>query len=360
MDAAGTRSLRHPSSPADASPFARSAHEATSCTCSPVWLAAIRGSVCRPGHAHSHCTSILLGYLLHSSRVRVHAACRRDGRAVDMLSASDTIQRLGGVARGAQLQGLGFDRRTLARKVDAGEIERLRPGVFASGRVPDDIRTAVAHGGAATCVTVLRAHGVWTLPTVLAVHVWLGPGRHGHPHPDCQCVAHYYRGHRPLAAASLAVALIHVRRCSGDEAFFAAYESAWRLGKLSKATRARIRAALPENARWLVDLARPDADSGLESLLRLRLHLLGIRLDCQVTIDGVGRVDFVIGGRLILEADGRSNHDDMSHRHKDLVRDAAASARGYETLRFDYAQIVHDWPEVQKSVLAAIRRSSER
>nr|WP_201469253.1 type IV toxin-antitoxin system AbiEi family antitoxin domain-containing protein [Microbacterium hydrocarbonoxydans] len=278
-----------------------------------------------------------------------------------MLSAPDTIQRLGGIVRGSQLQDLGFDRRSLARKVDAGEIERLRAGVFASGRVPDEIRTAVAHGGAATCVTVLRAHGIWTLPTDLgAVHVWLGPGRHGHQHPGCVCVVHYYRGARPLATASLGVALLHVRQCAGDEAFFAAYESAWRLGTLSKVSRARIRAALPQNARWLVDIARSDADSGLESLLRLRLHLLGIRLDCQVTIATVGRVDFVIGGRLILEADGRSNHDDASHRHKDLVRDSAASALGYETLRFDYAQIVHDWAEVQKAVLAAIRRSAER
>lgn len=275
-----------------------------------------------------------------------------------MLSAPDTIQRLGGFARGSHLQSLGFDRRTLSRSVDAGEIERLRPGVFASGRVPDDVRTAVLHGGAATCVTVLRAQGVWTLPTAAAVHVWLGPGRHGHPHPDCSCVIHYYRGDRALAAASLTVALVHVRRCAGDEAFFAAFESAWRLGKLSKAARGRVRAALPQYARWLVDIARPDADSGLESLLRLRLHLLGIRLDCQVVIDGVGRVDFVIDGRLILEADGKSNHDAASHRHRDLVRDSAASIRGYETLRFDYAQIVHDWPEVQTSVLAAIHRLS--
>lgn len=277
-----------------------------------------------------------------------------------MLSASDTIRRLGGIARGTHLQRLGFDRRSLSRNVDAGEIERLRPGVFASGRVPDDVRTATMHGGATTCVSVLRAHGVWTLPAEDGVHVWLGPGRHGHSHPQCACVVHYYRGTPPLGAAALSVALVHVHRCAGDEAFFAAFESAWRLGKLSAAARARVRSALPQNARWLVDIARSDADSGLESLLRLRLHLLGIRLDCQVTIDGVGRVDFVIGGRLILEADGRSNHDEPSHRHRDLVRDSAASAQGYETLRFDYAQIVHDWATVQEALLAAVRRTSER
>ncbi|WP_300268668.1 DUF559 domain-containing protein [Microbacterium sp.] len=106
----------------------------------------------------------------------------------------------------------------------------------------------------------------------------------------------------------------------------------------------------------MLDLARSDAASGLESLLRLRLHLLGIRLDCQVNIDGVGRVDFVVGGRVILETDGKENHAGEL-RHKDLMRDAAASALGYETLRFDYAMVVHNWDVVAAAILPAIGRS---
>ncbi|WP_091231486.1 type IV toxin-antitoxin system AbiEi family antitoxin domain-containing protein [Microbacterium sp. 3J1] len=276
-----------------------------------------------------------------------------------MLSAHDTIQRLGGLARGAHLQRLGFDRRALSRMVAAGQIERLRPGVFGVSQVAEDVRGATRHGGALTCVSVLRQHGIWTLPTEDALHVWLAPGRHLLRHENCTCVTHYYRGTPPLGSVSVAVALVHLHRCSGDEAFFAAFESAWRLGLLSRAARSQIRAALPQNSRWLVDLARADADSGLESLLRLRLHILGILLECQVSIRGVGRVDFAIGGRVILEADGRRNHDG-SLRHKDLVRDAAASALGYETLRFDYAQIIHDWSTVQSAVVAALQRSSER
>lgn len=88
----------------------------------------------------------------------------------------------------------------------------------------------------------------------------------------------------------------------------------------------------------------------------MRLHLLGIRLRCQVIITGVGKVDFVIGRRLILEADGRENHEGTTKRHKDLVRDAAASRLGYETLRFDYAQIVHNWPAVQDAIVSALTR----
>ena len=204
---------------------------------------------------------------------------------------------------------------------------------------------------------MLRRHGIWVLDDSCALHVWVGPDHHARPHDDCSCVSHFYRGTPPLGRADLATALIHLYRCQGDEAFFASYESAWRKSLLSRPVRDRIRAALPRTARWLVDLARPDADSGLESLLRLRLHLLGIRLDCQVRVPGVGIVDFVVAGRLIIEADGKENHDGSTKRHKDLRRDAAASALGYETLRFDYAQIVHDWPAVQTAILAALQRA---
>ncbi|GAT74787.1 endonuclease domain-containing protein [Microbacterium hydrocarbonoxydans] len=273
-----------------------------------------------------------------------------------MLSAKDTISRLGGIARGTTLQGLGFTRQSLAADVKRGTIDRVRDGVFAVG-LSGERRTAVEHGGALTCVSALREAGIWVLSADDRPHVWMGAHRHPLRHPGCRCVSHHYRGRPPLGAASIEAALLHLYRCAGDEAFFAAYESAWRRSRLSRDARARIRNALPRTARWLIDLARPDADSGLESLLRLRLHLLGIRLDCQVMIEGVGRVDFVIAKRLILEADGEENHGSPAHRHRDRIRDAAASRLGYETLRFDYAQIVHGWPAVQEAIIAALRRN---
>lgn len=277
-----------------------------------------------------------------------------------MLSAKDTIRRLGGIARGTHLQTLGFTRRTLSSCVRRGEIERIRDGIFAVAPLNDDVRTATAHGGALTCASVLQQKKIWVLESAEVPHVWLGSHGHAHQHDGCRCVSHFYRGRPPLGRASLETALLHLRQCQGDEAFFAAFESAWNRRLLSRSARSRVRAALPASARWLVDLARGDADSGLESLLRLRLHILGICLDCQVVITGVGKVDFVIGGRLILEADGKENHDSSTKRHDDRVRDAAASALGYETLRFDYAQIVHDWTTVQSAILSALRRLSVR
>lgn len=277
-----------------------------------------------------------------------------------MLSVTDTVRRLGGLARGTDLQQIGFTRRSLSRAVARGDIERIRDGVFAAGRIDPHVRLATLHGGALTCASVLQILKVWVLAPSFVPHVWVGAHRRPHPHDGCSCVSHFSQGRPPLGSVSVDVALVHFLRCAGDEAFFAAYESALRLRLLSSAARVRIRQMVPASAVWLLDLARADADSGLESLLRLRLHLLGIHLDCQVDILGVGRVDFVIESRLILEVDGKENHDGVTMRHKDLMRDAAASALGYESLRFDYAQVVHDWPTVQAAVLAALTRLRDR
>lgn len=275
-----------------------------------------------------------------------------------MLAPADLLDRFEGIAHGRRLQEFGCSRTQLSAAVRTGSIRRLRPGVFVLATAAPKVVTAGAHGGALTCADALRAHGVWVLPGEdESVHVWMGGSGRRHPHADCECTAHYSAGTARLGLAPVVVALIHAYRCLTAEAFFAAYESAWNKRLLSARDRARIRRELPSAAHWLLDLARSDSQSGLESLLRLRLHLIGVHLECQIAIDGVGRVDFVVGGRLILEVDGRVNHVSAERRHRDLERDAAASALGFETLRFDYAMVVHDWPSVVQAILPALDRA---
>ena len=276
-----------------------------------------------------------------------------------MLDPHKLLVRFGGLARGVDLQTCGVSRTQLTRAVRERRIDRVRPGVFATQGLHHAVRRAALHGGALTCADALRLHGVWVLPEEGPPHVWVGRRGRVHDHVGCQCVSHYFNGDPGLGVLGVETALIHLHRCQGDEAFFASFESAWRLRKLSAAARMRVRDALPSYARWLVDIARSDADSGLESLVRLRLHILGIVLECQITLPGVGRVDFLIDGRLILEIDGKEHHDGSSQRDRDLVRDAAASRLGLETLRFDYSQVIHDWPTVQAAIAAALTRTRE-
>ena len=274
-----------------------------------------------------------------------------------MIDVNVLLGRLGGVARGTRLQAFGCSRSRLGAECRAGRIVRVRSGVFASRGAAIDVVAAAAHGGALTCGSALRIREVWTLEAPTEVHVWMGLGGRRHHPKQCGCVAHFTRGRMDVGIAPIEVALTHAYACYGEEFFFAAYESAWNKRMLTAAARAHVRSALPATARWLVDFARPDAESGLESLVRLRLHLIGVAVRTQVVVDGVGRVDFVIEGRVILEADGRDNHEGAEKRHRDLMRDAVASGLGFETLRFDYSMILYSWDVVAAAILAALARA---
>src|SRR5690606_37230832 len=149
-----------------------------------------------------------LDRVVHRTRLRAHPDAAARAGLYGMLSASDTIRRLGGVARGTHLQTIGFTRRALSRCVRRGEIHRIRDGVFAVPPVHEDVWSATAHGGALTCASVLRMSGVWVLESPEAPHVWLGPGHHAHAHAGCRCISHFYRGIPPLGRASLETALL--------------------------------------------------------------------------------------------------------------------------------------------------------
>ncbi|KAA9111037.1 DUF559 domain-containing protein [Microbacterium rhizomatis] len=262
-----------------------------------------------------------------------------------------------GVAHRRALIRAGASKADIACAILGGAIVRLRKGVYALPAADPLVAVAARHGGAVACISALRAHGIWVLDGPNRPHVWLGGKGRTHAHPDCRCIDHHDAGRATFGLTPVRLALVQVAQCCDAETFFVAYESAWRLGKLAPADRQWIRSVVPARRRWLVDLARGDADSGLESLVRLRLVRIGISVEPQVLIVGVGRVDFLLSGRLIVEVDGRENHDGQSLRHKDLVRDAAAAALGYDTLRFDYALVVYEWATVERAILARLSRA---
>ena len=67
--------------------------------------------------------------------------------------------------------------------------------------------------------------------------------------------------------------------------------------------------------------------------MRLILRSLGLAVEIQVTIDGVGRVDMVVDGWLIIECDSRAHHEGWDAQQRDRRRDLAAAALGYTTIR---------------------------
>ena len=94
------------------------------------------------------------------------------------------------------------------------------------------------------------------------------------------------------------------------------------------------------------------SDSGLETLFIARLRGLPLRVRQQVRIDG-HPVDALIGERLVVQLDGFAHHR-ADERRRDLRADARLALRGYTVLRFDYQQVLFDWPFVEGAVLTAV------
>jgi len=245
-------------------------------------------------------------------------------------------------------------RRTLETRVRRGELRRIRRGVYAADTACASAVEAAAHGGSLGCETAARHLGIWVLDE-LSLHIWLRADRHHQPGISraCACIRHWDAGAsaETFALPSVPRILLQIYRCRGGEAFFVALESARRLGLIGLDGLRWVRRRTDAAGRDLIDFSCADADSGLESLVRLRLRGYGWTVRAQVRFIGSGVLDLMIDDWLIIETDGKANHDDESHRHRDLVRDATAAMWGHATLRFDYAMVIHDWELVERAIV---------
>ena len=262
------------------------------------------------------------------------------------------------ILRLRQLLDAGWSMRRVQRALRTGELRRVRVGVFVPTDACADAVAIARHGGTMACVTAARHRGLWVLDEDDSPHVWMRPGGRSHD-ADCDCVEHWDAPGvgESRREPSLARVLRQILLCRGVEAFFVALESARRQRMLDGDDMRWLAQNLNAAGREALGLSRDDADSGLESLLRWRLRGFGLTVRTQVRVAGVGVVDALIGDRVIVEVDGRENHDGASLRHKDLVRDANAAMWGYVTLRFDYVMVLHDWDLVERAILAALARA---
>ena len=133
-------------------------------------------------------------------------------------------------------------------------------------------------------------------------------------------------------------------------------DSALHRRKLTMTALTRIIDSLPDTYAWLSDEVDARSESGYESMCRVRLSRLGFALRTQVVIPGIGRVDMVLGDRLIVEADGWEWHHSPDAFVVDRSRDLAAHRQGYLPLRLAPMHIEHEWPWVERVVTAIVER----
>lgn len=151
-------------------------------------------------------------------------------------------------------------------------------------------------------------------------------------------------------SVSLKDALVQMMRCQTTCFAFASMNDALRQKLLLREDVPEIFSGLPDRFRPLQPLVDGRGDSGQEFVLRFIMREAGFAFETQVGIAGVGRVDMVVEGCVILEADSRQFHDGWEAHRRDRARDRGAAIRGYATHRAVSTDILHH-PE---RVIAAV------
>lgn len=257
----------------------------------------------------------------------------------------------------AELYELGISRHHVSKLVATGQLLRLRRGRLVTAEAPAELVQAGKLGGRLDCVSLLATLGVFVRSSDVRLHVQFDVGAsrlpsHGHVTPHWRVT----RAAREQLAAHLVEALAQAVRCQPPRDAIATLDSAWQHGLVGESEIADVFGLLPRRYRGLRALLDARAESGPETLVRLMLRALGCSVQTQVQIEGVGRVDLLVDGWLIVECDSRAHHSGWEAQKRDRRRDLAAAARGFTTVR-PLAEDILWWPE---TVVELLRRALAR
>lgn len=275
-------------------------------------------------------------------------------------SLREWVDEQGGIVHRDAAANAGYSLAVRRTAVRDATVTRIRRDWLATEAAPEDLRTAATSGGRLACISVARRRG-WWIPegTDDRVHVAMNP--HG-PSPDKTVVAHWSARIAPPAGYGLVESveddMAHIASCLPPSDARVLWESAIRVESLSLDAVRRVEWRSMA-ARECADAVTGLSDSGLETIPVVRLSRWGIPIRQQIVLSG-RPVDLLIGERLVVQIDGFEHHSTSAQRTKDVALDAELVLRGYTVLRFTYAQVVHDWDSVERTIARAIASGAHR
>lgn len=263
------------------------------------------------------------------------------------------LRRRGGAAKRSQLLAAGFQRAELEVAVADGLLFRPLRGVYATATADDAVLAAFRANGRLTCISAARFYNLWALHPARSVHLSCGNGipRPGVvDHSPCT-----HPGHPSLPAAGLADVLIHALRCLPELEALVMVQSAVGRGLITpEFLRKKLPGRRNGRARSVLDLLIPRADSPLEILAHTHFVRAGLNVRMHVELPGVGEVDCLVEGCLVVELDG-STHFEPRQIKKDHRRSRVGMLGGRLTLRYYYGDVVHNPEAMVEEVVAILR-----
>lgn len=258
----------------------------------------------------------------------------------------------GSVARTGTLLQAGFSERSIRNLLTSGEILRLRHGVVALPGAAPDLVAAVLANGLLSCVSAAGHHRIWRLHEPAQLHLFC---RHGSAFGVVVHRGSVVPPEFPRPVAGLTDTLLHALRCRPPMESVVMVESALLQGRT---TLEYLRGHLPGNrngsARAALELVDGSAGSAIEVVARLLFRSEGIFTQTQVDLPGIGIVDFLLEGFLIVEIDG-GTHLEPAQVKKDRRRNNASTLTGYAVLRYGYQDVVFNPEKIVAEVRQVLR-----
>jgi len=262
------------------------------------------------------------------------------------------------------LRTAGVNRREIAARLESGTLRRCAPGWYAEAGAPADVTSALRRGNRLTCVPALKHYGVWVVHSSglheigrRSTSAPLVPASDDSPvHTHGRLEA--WPDDEPIMP--LLVALEHASACVPVEDLAIMLDSVANRGLAHPDDLEGLLLRLPQKVHRAIGRIEKRAESGTETRVRRHLQKLRVKLGVQVRIAGVGRVDLLVGEKLIIECDSRQFHTGDDTYHEDRRRDREAVLRGYVVVRLTWRDVMLDWESTSTYLTELVRHEIHR
>lgn len=287
------------------------------------------------------------------------------------------IRRSGFFQRRRDLLALGYRDWHIKAALAAKRIFRVRQGWYSVPDAPEPAIRAVRVGGQLTGVAALESYG-FRIPRRTRVDIQVAANASRLRQPtnrrvrlaENSGVRVSWSGERRLARAdplawrvSIEDALLFVLRTEQRDVAVACASAVAHKLRWSRRRIAAVFARAPSRARCWASLVDARDESHGETYVRLWLADAAIRLEPQVQVPGVGRIDGQVSPHVFIEVDGAQHDPEWtgeggSSYESDMDRDIRLAIRSSEAIRVTYRQLDRHRGGVRwAECLAAIRQA---
>lgn len=270
----------------------------------------------------------------------------------------ERLESLGGVARRSELPRTAADQRVLRDGVQGGRLRDLGSGWMAAVDASPAMVAARQFRGAITCVSAAPFYNLAQLRPPDRSHVAI-PRSRGVRQAPYPVAVHREGAWTPpdgLPIAPLVDVLHRVLRCRPADEAVVMIDSALNKRLITiEQIAGLLRGPGSPRARATLQRCHPGSRSPIETLARLALTDAGLEVEAAVVIPGVGEVDLLVEGRVVVECDGFAYHSGRREYREDRRRDRELAAKGYVVLRFTWEEIMASPEAVVRAVLQVLR-----